>query len=447
MKYWSLMMILLVFGCAGGGGEEEVTYEHCSPSVSSGLEIANFYPELAEVLTTDEDITFTLETQNFGDSKATNIKAEIFNYGGFAPEETEQTIGDIESYTPDAAFVEQANWVLDPPKDIGTGEPRTYEIKAKLSFDYASSGEVDLVYIPDQEWRIRRQEGNTAIEDNQQCSGGPVAVSVEPRNPVIASPGSDSEFTFRVIVSNLGEGRVWSSTEGLDKIDRIEVSLPEGGEIVEGSSCQDFTYENAADKTKMITKKKVKLSMGESKILSCKLKLSDAPVREATYPIRAKAFYRYVIESSTEITVSPSLHSLDFTTGKDVLTQKPAAGDVAAVTTPKATKWNWKTEYLNVTIKPTYDGSWDDAYNASTVWTAEVTNKDVGESYDLKVAEAAYNETSDTFTLQLDRIAPAADEAYRDKLFGADPKAKIKVKLTFKGLQASKTIELQITDA
>ncbi len=444
MKYWSLLMILLVFGCTGGGGEVEPEYSSCSPVASTGLQITAFYPELAEVMTTDEEITFTLETENLGDSKASNIKAEIFNYGGFSVEndKTVDSISDLESYTPDAAFTEQANWVLTPPTDIGTGEPRTYEIKSKLSFDYTSTGEVDVVYIPDTEWRIRRQEGNTLIEDNQQCSSGPVAVSVEPMNPVIAAPGTPKEFTFRVILTNLGEGRVWSSTEGLDKIDRVEVTLQ--GEItpVKGS-CTDF---NTDTDGKLISHEDepVKLSMGASKILSCKLKLGDAPVREATYPITAKAFYRYVEEDSTEITVTPSSHSLDFTEKTTIV----AKNEKDTAITGDWVLDNDEKHELVVTLEPYYDGEFteDFADTTKSLWEATAVNKNMIDAYEFAVVEGypvvnkdSADKADGTVTVRF-KAKPVGDPPKLPDAKLYDTESTITVKLTYGGIRASRDL-------
>lgn len=366
-KLWLVLAIPLVLGCVSEGGDmEDTVVGQCFPEITSGLEIINFYPDLYEVYSEESGITLTMEVENIGSSEATKIEAELFNLGGFDPDKTIARLSDMEVPEDDMPPVtDEADWSLTAPS-FGTAASKEVSIGGSLYYDYISRGQASAVFIPSGEWRKMREEGDTWVDVEQDCSNGPVVVSVEPlRQPVSDKNGvATTEFTTRFVIANIGGGKVKSEEHGLDYIDNLIVTLPEYLEV--GSVCDlEKTDDYDADTKRTLTNKDpIKLTQGMDKTLSCKLRLtSEAPlVRQATHKIEAAADYRYMLERTAALYVTEEAHSLTIKVEDD-----GATGDTKT--------WSKGSTYT-IEVDPRYDGAALDTAETEDGWTATIKNDD-----------------------------------------------------------------------
>ena len=370
-KAFALLLIPLVLGCITGGGDEETTMVgQCLPTVQDGLVINEFYPELREVYS-GETISFTMDIQNLGASEASKIEAEVYNLGGFTTgtgTEIVARIPDLEASSPDMpAIVDQIIWSKMLAPAIGQTGAKDIKIGGSLSFDYSSSGQAYVVYIPKDEWRRMRQEGTTAVDMEQDCSNGPVGISIEPmRQPTTGT----TEFTVRVVVSNLGTGKVKSEASGMDYIDAVYLTLDSNLET--GSAC-DFTG------TGEMPSGAIKLVKGQEKVLSCKVMVKDDKIRQEKYKITARADYRYIDESVGTVSVTEEEHTLALSTKSDYNTIGYKITDDADCTATEfdvTTKTDCGDETLTIRVYPVYDGAWSDDFTTATKWSATIKNDD-----------------------------------------------------------------------
>ena len=359
-KLWLLLAVPLILGCIGGGDEVDFSYVgECLPEVQDGLDVNNFYPDLFDVYS-GEDLTLTMELENYGSSEATKIEAELFNLGGFDVEgNTVVRVGDLEIPEADMPPVtDEADWDIEAP-DFTAATTREIEIGGALSYDYSSIGHAHAVFIPAEEWRNMRADGDTVIDVEQDCSNGPIAVSVQP----LRQPMTDGrEFTVRVVLTNIGGGKTKSEAHDpqLDWIDTVTLTIPDELEL--GSTCEDFPTVNGND----IESGPIKLVQGMEKTLSCKMKLktSTQMVRQAKYKIQAKADYRYTVEDTALVQVTEEAHSLT-TSIKGI--PKVLGGDTDSV---------WETgETYEVTLDPRYDGALNPtAFADIGYWSSSIKN-------------------------------------------------------------------------
>lgn len=358
-----VILLALIAGCLGGGEENTAPPATCTPAVTQGLEISNFYSEYP-ALASGEQSTFTLDLQNFGSSPVSNAKAELYNTGGFTILNNDPATKDIQAMDAPAEGYEpkeEISWVLQSPE---TGLTNTIQstIGVRVQYDYTSTAQANAIYVPKDEWKVMQQQGQAFVDSSPTCSNGPVGISVEPLNPIVTTEGGAKEFALKVNLENIGAGRVWS-TSGLDKIDSVQVQIDPSIGVVDSDACPDFNI----DKLPILSlKNPVKLSIGEKKTLSCKLKLENAPAKRQNYPIIAQATYRYRTEATVPVTVT--------TPGHTVYMQLDKANDAATGIA------NWTLSgTLNITTKagyPKYDSDCTaDFGNADKAkWTSLIQN-------------------------------------------------------------------------
>jgi len=374
-KLWLVLFVPLILGCIGGGDDDTGTVVgQCIPEIASGLEINNFYPDLYEVYADEGGITLTMEVENVGSSEATKIEAELFNLAGFGSDGIIARISDMEVPEEDMPVVtDDAIWDLTAPS-FGTATDKEVEVGGALYYDYTSRGQASAIYIPSEEWRKMRQEGTDFVDVEQDCSNGPVVISVEP----LRQPVTDTrEFTVRFVIANLGSGKVKSDAHGMDVVDKLTVTLPQYLKV--GSTCDlipvDATATDEKDYYLGDDTNGIKLTKGTQKVLNCKLQMLDtAPtIRQATHKIEALIDYRYSIEDTAPFHVTEQAHTLT----------------LAIVGTP-ATTWSDPdgTAYT-LKLDPRYDGKgadeisdfYDVADDAN--WVASMKN-DITAAYDVE---------------------------------------------------------------
>lgn len=408
-KTWLILIVPLVLGCISGGGDEDTTLVgQCFPELTTGLEINNFYPDLYDVYAGEGDITLTLEVENIGSSEATRVEAELFNLGGFIPDKTIARISDIE--VPEEGMppvTDEATWDMTAP-EFGTATAKDISVGGVLYYDYTSRGQASAVFVPTEEWRKMRETGATSVDVEQDCSNGPVVVSVEP----LRQPVTDTrEFTTRIVVANIGSGKVKSETNGLDTVDRVTVQLPAYLEV--GSVC-DLTGSGAGA---LLTADNIKLVKGNQKVLTCKLAMTaGAPtVRQAKYKIDATADYRYSVERSAAFRVTEEVHTLT----------------IGATDTDANQEWTADgADTYTFELDPKYDG--DSIAPLAAAWTWSIKN-------DVTVADTSITCTpTGSDPVAVSCTAPALlDSKYKD----ADNLVTLTVKLEHEGKHATALID------
>ncbi len=369
MKYTLIAIIALVVaaGCIGGGETEETlttNVQSCSPEVIDGVIITDFMPDHIEQRSKDT-FFLGLTIQNLGDSKASNIIAELSNVGSLdiAGENKKHRVSDIAAPTEGIEEKDEVFWEVTAP-DITTTE-QDLTVEATLSYDYVTSGEADIVFIPTEDWRIMRQEGETLVDPKQLCTSGPLTVSVEPANPVIGDPGQEKDVRLSIALINNGYGKagnVYSAQYGQYYVDSVELTLPNGVEITDQVDCAPFTEHSG--NTHIANK--VYLSTQDTKFLRCRLTITTTPATKNTYRVKAKAIYRYRLSETTGVTVLPAEHFLKLKPTTDA----PATIDFSA-------------ENLVINTNVSYDGNClehETEFNDSvkTQWSASIRNDNSG---------------------------------------------------------------------
>ncbi|MFH1786759.1 MAG: hypothetical protein ABH829_03875 [archaeon] len=472
MKRLLLLLPLLVLGCVGGtsGGG---TIQRCEPEVMDGVLINAFSAGIPSAYI-GEGITFTMEVENFGSSPASSIAAELTSLGGLdrGTEELVQTISDLDAYVEGAPAPDIADWVLYAPSDIGTLQKKTATVRGRLSYDFVSTGQADVIYMPSDEWRQRQKTGDVGLDSNMECSNGPIAVTVLPLNPLRTDPGASGTVTLRVLVSNDGTGIVKNAAGQIDVVDSVTIDLPD--DLHRTSDC-DFTgpRTNGA----ILSAHNFRLIGGE-KYFSCRLELSNAPLRESRYPITAILNYRYELEQTTNLDILSEATYVSLDTQGDhvdnllgyiqdgfdysVLVWDAATSTLLPMSST-ANPWvigdanrDPSGNYLVLTVDAAYSGSSNASFFectagncANSPWSATIRNDD-SKTYKLvvnKVEEAA----GTTGGMNADDVGPF--RVYLDfpvDAFGKVPAStdmiyakpdKLTMQVSYKGQSASRTVD------
>lgn len=363
----AVIALVVIAGCISGGSEETLTtnVQSCTPAVTDGLVITDFMPDTAGQRSLDT-FFLGLKMQNLGDSKASNIIAELSNIGSLniSGEKKKHRVSDVAAPTEGLEEKDEVFWQVTAPDVTTTSQE--LRVDATVSYDYVTSGEADIVYIPTEDWRIMSQQGlQDSIDPKQLCTSGPLTVSVEPANPVIADPGQEKDARISIALINNGVGKagnVYSAQYGQYYVDSVELTLPDGVDVSSMEDCAPFTQRSG----NVLRADKVYLSTQDTKFLRCRLTLTTTPATKNTYRVKAKAIYRYMESAETGVTVTPAEHFIRL---------KPYTEAPAAI--------NFATDNLVIGTNITYDGNClerETDFNDSvkTKWTASVRNDNSG---------------------------------------------------------------------
>lgn len=375
----AVIALVVIAGCISGGSEETLTtnVQSCTPAITDGLVIKDFAPDTIAQRSMDS-FFLGLTVQNLGDSKASNIIAELSNIGSLniTGEKRKHRISDVAAPVEGLEEKDQVFWQVTAPDVTTTAQD--LNVESTVSYDYVTSGEADIVYIPTEDWRIMSQQGTQdSIDSKQLCTSGPLTVSVEPANPVIADPGTEKEARVSIALINNGAGKagnVYSAQYGQYYVDSVELTLPDGVDVTSMDDCAPFTQRSG----NVLRADKVYLSTQDTKFLRCRLTIGTTPATKNTYRVKAKAIYRYMESADTGITVSPAEHFIRL---------KPYTDAPAAI--------NLATDKLRIGTNITYDGDClqheaDFNDSVKTKWTASVRN-DVSGIYPLEFVSVVGN--------------------------------------------------------
>jgi hypothetical protein len=266
-----------------------------------GLKITKFEPENPEVMGTGvETLELFLEVQNVGDAIATNVEAQIFNYGdllgptqahlGILEPPEEKIEGERQDYT----FV-----YIVPKRQLGVRD--TLDLGARVSYEYASWGTADIYVVPKDDWKAKQELGVKSPRLDKFSSEGPIQVKISARHPIIVSPHYDT-FSIRVDVDNIGTGSVRSMLFGYDTLDAIDLVVPPGFSLGEYCDFAGTLGAYGGTLTVQFDPLRLKMTKGKHKTLTCRLRVNDI-TRENVYPFMAVVRYRYQIDGFTTLTI------------------------------------------------------------------------------------------------------------------------------------------------
>jgi hypothetical protein len=362
----AVIALVIVAGCISSGNEETLTagIQQCTPAGIQGLEITGLAPDVIEQRANDAFI-IGLDMQNFGNQRASGIIAELSNLGSLNISQKKQIrVSDIDAPVEGLEQKDTVQWGVTAPDVIG--EPQSLNVETTLSYDYVSTGSADIVYIPTEDWRIMRQQGaEESINSNQLCTSGPLSVSVEPANPVVADQGLEKETTVKIALINYGvgtAGNVYSAQLGQYVVDSIELTLPPGIDVTSMEDCSPFTTRSG----NVLKADNVRLTTKETTYLICRVAIKTTPSTKNTYKVTARALYRYKTSETTGVTVLPAEH---------LIRLKPY--------TPAPSVINFAADTLSIGANVTYDSAcldYEAEFNDSvkTTWSANVRNDNSG---------------------------------------------------------------------
>ncbi|MFH1787037.1 MAG: hypothetical protein ABH829_05315 [archaeon] len=477
-RYLVLLLPLLALGCISGGGGGDAMGT-CTPDDVSGVVIQLFQPDVPSILV-GEDIVFLMKVENMGDAQATGTEAEITSLGGLtkkAGESLVQSLGDLEEHVEGIEAPAVTEWELKAPADLGTLESQTINVKARLSYDYVSSGQADVVFIPNDEWRQRQKSGDTAIDAGVQCSNAPISVSVIAQNPLRADPEGDGATSVRFTIRNDGDGIIKSIDGDLDVIDSIRVDISDLSSDFEPTADCDFDYDDAS---RVLLAEDLKLINGQ-KTLSCKFSLVDAPIRETRFPMVANVRYRYFQESEATVMVEAISTYTELNLGKDDAVDLYAGGtgyvkSIKVAGTPynfnfmakrmdgaapinvdgtSTTAWQIQDtdEYLVVVAHASFNGiTSNETFSNTGIWSASIRNENT-KSYPLtvhKVLEADDVLSTASPDINADNLGPfliyldfpqgEGWPASTSSIYSTTDPATLTIGFTYQGKSASGTI-------
>jgi len=363
----AVIALVVIAGCISSGSQETLTtnVQSCTPAITSGLVITDFMPDTASQRSLDS-FFLGLKVQNLGNSKASSIIAELSNIGSLniSGEKRQHRISDVAAPTEGIEEKDEVFWQVTAPDVTTTAQ--NLNVESTLSYDYVTSGEADIIYIPTEEWRIMSQQGTQeGLDPKQLCTSGPLTVSVEPANPVIADPGQEKDARISIALINNGAGKagnVYSAQFGQYYVDSVELTLPDGVDVGSMDDCAPFTQRSG----NVLRADKVYLSTQDTKFLRCRLTIPTTPATKNTYRVKAKAIYRYRESANTGVAVTPAEHFIRL----KPYTEAPAALDFATGSLLIGTNITYDGDCL------THEADFNDS--VKTKWTASIRSDESG---------------------------------------------------------------------
>lgn len=296
-KYLLLLPLVLALGCIEGAAQPGT-----GVGGSNGVRITSFEPETTEIHGSGvETFELFLEVQNVGDSIASGITAEIFNYADFIGT-TNASLGTLDppggglpGETQDYTYV-----FTVPKRELGIDD--TVELGGRVQYDYATHGRVDVPIVPKEEWEAQELAGRAGYQKEKSSSSGPIRVDVDvTKSPVIVSDRFDT-FTIKVEMTNVGSGSLRSREYGYDTLDSVDLIVPAGFELGEYCDFVGSLTGNGGVLALQNDPQRLKLTLGKHRSLNCRLKATNLDV-ENVYQFSAVARYRYQIDAFTTVLV------------------------------------------------------------------------------------------------------------------------------------------------
>ncbi len=209
----AIIAVVIISGCTGGTG--------AIVNPNAGVVINNFVSTPSEVLEGDP-VVFEAEIQNVGGTTARSTTIELFGVEGTWRNRDGSV---IESTLPeefgrlDPAIVERnlpgdmriKQWEIVPPA-IGQGITVPFSIETRVTYDYNTSGFLQVVAITEDEFQRQRIQGVSPNPPVVQNSAGPIQLTVPTADQyqyIVVDTTSDEDtfvYPFRIRFTNAGTG-------------------------------------------------------------------------------------------------------------------------------------------------------------------------------------------------------------------------------------------------
>ncbi len=275
------LLVLTVFlaGCVGqpSGGPAAGT---------SGVIIKSFSSDLKET-EPGVPIILSLLVKNVGAKQATSVSTELIGLTSewtISPDRT-QTISDLSPPDPDRGITEGQEdfktWTLTGP---AKNTKLSYDANVRVYYTYETVSETLFRIVTYDYFRQANDRGGVQIS---KTTGGPLSVTFKAPNTVISS----NEVSIQFEIQNSGGGRAYKSDTKptTANLDIVSVSV---------SGTKDCT-----------TARDVRLIDGKTGRLYCKVSTAGVSNFEDKTVV-ATIRYRYYVESSTSISVLPSVEGV-----------------------------------------------------------------------------------------------------------------------------------------
>jgi hypothetical protein len=212
--FLSLLFLIVISGCVS---------QPVRVDKNNGLVINEFSLEPSRI-SSGEDFVAYLEVENVGGTTATNAKAEILNVNWLegTPDEPDQKWSygvrflppNLEYKTP--GDVRTTDWNLKGPL-LPEGIEHDYDLKARVTFTYKTSGAINILSLERNEYYRRLQKDETFGELKVTNTFAPVQINaVGPYPTVIDADSDENEFTYILEFINVGDGvPITYNTDGL----------------------------------------------------------------------------------------------------------------------------------------------------------------------------------------------------------------------------------------
>ncbi len=210
-----ISLVILVAGCIGGQQPARVDQ-------NNGLVINSFVATPSQLFSDDAGgVLFELEAENVGGTDAKNVKIDILgvegqwrdSQGNVLTSSLTKDVGTMRAPVPERNIpgkVIDETFNIRPP-ELRQGISPLVGLDARVTYDYSTSGYIDVVLISDQQFqqlRITKQPLPTPV--TVVNSAGPIHMTVSPRYaaPVVVDTSlSDPQTqTIRIELTNVGSG-------------------------------------------------------------------------------------------------------------------------------------------------------------------------------------------------------------------------------------------------
>jgi len=207
-----LAAVVLASGCTNS--------RSVNTSDSRGITINSFSVSPVKAFT-GELVLFDLEIENIGGTTARNVQADLYGVEGQWKDITgnliDSTLTQWGAITLKPPFPDRnipgdfriAQWQIatpDIPQGISTGLP----VEARVTYDYNTSGFLQVKLVSQDEWRRKQLISEQVTEPfTISNSAGPLKLSIDSRfqKPIIVDTESDDlTYPFRIQIDNVGDG-------------------------------------------------------------------------------------------------------------------------------------------------------------------------------------------------------------------------------------------------
>ncbi len=303
--YLIILTIVVVSACTGSQPRFE----------NNGIKITHFSANPDDV-SESREVDFELELENVGSTTANNVVAELINarniwrgdtspkdFGSMKPASLGQNApGDAKIWI----------WTIKPP-DLPEGIVAPLDIKARVTYDYSSTQAVIVkaINIAQEEILDARGESVSNPITIAQDDFSPLKVSVTKGPlPLIIDPDDTGDITYRLEITNVGDG--WPIT--FNEVGKITGKIDINGPGISSSECSagtgDFNSNGATLRSDGKASVICSLAIGRSE-------WQEGP-REDSFLIKIELTYTYFIEKTASVTVRGKAGSSDGSTGTPV---------------------------------------------------------------------------------------------------------------------------------